>query len=609
MTRQPLPVPRLLAARLEPARDPEPDLGRAEARTSSRGRCSASRPTRARKIEQTLWDAAGRRARLRELERVRRAARAALRRCRRARREHDRRSPAGAEPRPRVRTPYVGLVPTARTTRRSSSGASARCAIVAANLRASRLTLLYGPSGVGKSSLLLAGVVHDLREEVARARDGPSTGAVRRLRRSARGATTRCRRSMEAVAGGASRRSAARELPPWRAGEPLVETAARPGPSASRTLLIVLDQFEEYFLYHADEDGERRRSRPSSRGSSTSRPARELPALAPRGRLGEARPLRGAHPGAVRQLPARRPPRPRRRARGDRGADRASGTERLPPGEQPYAIEPALVEAVLDGRGRRGCAHGEAPSGAGREARGERIEAPFLQLVLERLWRDDASQPASHSSTLRGSRRSAARSGSSRTTSLDALGRLAARRAGRRGRPSSASSSRRSKTKIAHPAADLADWTRRPEPEVDGGAREALPRRERPHPARRRAARRTTTGATLRALPRRARRADPRLADAATSSASAQPAGASARRRGSAHRCGPARARRRVRRRSRPLGARSRAAMPRARRASASVGRASVGLERPARHAARRVAAPEPGGRPGARRPRRQEAA
>src|SRR5215211_6631475 len=37
--------------------------------------------------------------------------------------------------------------------------------VVAANVLASRLTVLYGPSGVGKSSLLRAGVVRALRSE------------------------------------------------------------------------------------------------------------------------------------------------------------------------------------------------------------------------------------------------------------------------------------------------------------------------------------------------------------------------------------------------------------------------------------------------------------
>ena len=39
--------------------------------------------------------------------------------------------------------------------------------VIAANLVASRLTLLYGPSGVGKTSLLRAGVVTRLRRDEA----------------------------------------------------------------------------------------------------------------------------------------------------------------------------------------------------------------------------------------------------------------------------------------------------------------------------------------------------------------------------------------------------------------------------------------------------------
>src|SRR5207237_6892676 len=37
--------------------------------------------------------------------------------------------------------------------------------VIAANLMAARLTVLYGPSGVGKSSVLRAGVAHRLRQE------------------------------------------------------------------------------------------------------------------------------------------------------------------------------------------------------------------------------------------------------------------------------------------------------------------------------------------------------------------------------------------------------------------------------------------------------------
>ena len=124
--------------------------------------------------------------------------------------------------------------------------------IVVANLLAARLTVLYGPSGVGKTSLLRAGVA----------------------------------RRMRALAGrGASRRrpgSAVVVFSSW-AGDPVpllaqavaAEVSAITGvhhpeqPSSSRLadivdhwstvldgeLFIVLDQLEEHFVYHEDEAG------------------------------------------------------------------------------------------------------------------------------------------------------------------------------------------------------------------------------------------------------------------------------------------------------------------------------------------------------------------
>ena len=56
--------------------------------------------------------------------------------------------------------PLRGLVPYGEAGRGLLLRPRRRVRLVAANLLASRLTLLYGPSGVGKSSLLHAGVVH-----------------------------------------------------------------------------------------------------------------------------------------------------------------------------------------------------------------------------------------------------------------------------------------------------------------------------------------------------------------------------------------------------------------------------------------------------------------
>lgn len=67
-------------------------------------------------------------------------------------------------PHPDVTCPYVGLVPFSEKDAEFFYGRKEESKIIAANLRAARLTLLYGPSGVGKSSVLRAGVVSPLRD-------------------------------------------------------------------------------------------------------------------------------------------------------------------------------------------------------------------------------------------------------------------------------------------------------------------------------------------------------------------------------------------------------------------------------------------------------------
>ena len=66
-------------------------------------------------------------------------------------------------------SPYRGLRPYTEADAAFFFGREAEGENVAANLLSARLTLLYGPSGVGKSSVLLAGVVSSLR---GRSRDG-----------------------------------------------------------------------------------------------------------------------------------------------------------------------------------------------------------------------------------------------------------------------------------------------------------------------------------------------------------------------------------------------------------------------------------------------------
>ena len=67
-----------------------------------------------------------------------------------------------------IREPFIGLEPYSEEYAPYFFGRETETRIVSQNLRSSRLTLLYGESGVGKSSLLIAGVAHHLKRQSSR---------------------------------------------------------------------------------------------------------------------------------------------------------------------------------------------------------------------------------------------------------------------------------------------------------------------------------------------------------------------------------------------------------------------------------------------------------
>ena len=200
---------------------------------------------------------------------------------------------------PALSSPYKGLSPfgDSEVDALLFFGRERDMEIVVANLIASRLTVLYGPSGVGKSSLLHAGVARSLRELPERPLvvlfsswgDDPATALARE------------------IAQGADVESGL-----------LLDTLRR-AQAGVRDVYVILDQAEEYFLYHPGGSAfENELAAISLRAA-----ARERSALASRGRAREARSLQGADPEHPRQLPAARSARPAGRGSCHRAAARA----------------------------------------------------------------------------------------------------------------------------------------------------------------------------------------------------------------------------------------------------------------------------------------------
>ena len=280
-------------------------------------------------------------------------------------------------------SPYKGLVPfeDSELDALLFFGRERESGLISANVLAARLTVLYGPSGVGKSSVLGAGVAHRLRRQaqanveerghpefVVVVFDAWSEDPAGSLRAAVRA-------ELAAQFGSA--------LLDELEDESLADTFGRWTQALACDLLLILDQAEEYFLYHGEETGF----------------ARELPELVTRPGL-RVRVLLALRDDALAKLDRFKGRIPNLFANYMRLDHLERSSARLAitkPVErynevtgQSIEIEPALIEAVLDqtaagkvdlGDAGRGLAAGETDEG--------RIEAPYLQLVLERIWEDE----------------------------------------------------------------------------------------------------------------------------------------------------------------------------------------------------------------------------
>ena len=227
--------------------------------------------------------------------------------------------------------PYVGLAPFGEADADRFFGRDAERKRIIANLQASRFTLLYARSGVGKSSLLRAGVV-------ARIAAAPGSRLVPFIFSSWSGdPNVELPKALGADGDGLE--------PALERMTGAIEGVAAGDPRPVRGVLRVPPR---------DARGRALRRRPR-RLRAADGPARALPRVDPRGRVLAPRGrVQGPPAERLLELPPPRRPRRARRARGDRGAAAARG-------QRGASIEPALVDRVLHDVRRDEASNGHSP--------------------------------------------------------------------------------------------------------------------------------------------------------------------------------------------------------------------------------------------------------
>jgi WD40 repeat protein len=286
--------------------------------------------------------------------------------------------------------PYQGLMPYLEEQADFFFGREKWSAIITDNLMVSRLTILYGTSGVGKTSVLRAGVAHHLRQLAQKNlkesgqpefavvvfsawRDEPVAGLVQKVEKDVK-------KILPAVKVPEPGTSLAKTLENW--AKVLVTDPERSG-----KLLIILDQFEEYFQYHSHKDGEGTFAFEFPRAINESGlPVNFLISLREdtlakldhfKGRISNlfGNYLRIPHLDEESAVDAIRKP-------------LGVFNQHLKAGEKSIGIETELVQEVLEQVKVGKVSFVESGKG-GRERPSTAIETSYLQLVMERLWKEE----------------------------------------------------------------------------------------------------------------------------------------------------------------------------------------------------------------------------
>jgi WD40 repeat protein len=395
------------------------------------------------------------------------------------------------------RSPYQGLDYYTEDDAEWFFGRRSERNRIISNLRTSRLTVLYAESGVGKSSLLRAGAVARLRElardDIERRgsarfvpvvfrdwQDEPSDYLIAEIERqvapfvaSVTAPTRPSRPSqvwVETPEGPPGNGEAASTVPQ----NDLARAIARAVDATEATVLIILDQFEEHFRYRLQQPTpERVADEIAACVNAPALPVHFLIALREDayGGLGDL--FRGRVGNVYRNyIHLEYLTRAAAREAIEEPINRYNEEH---PNEPPVTPGEGLTDAVLDEVRRGNLALGPgpddlAPTVTPAASSDDEIEAPFLQLVMRRLWECEQRQwkPNQGARTLRKETLDETLGGAERIVRdhlTDALGDLTGEELDTAKllfrelvTPSGA--------KIAHTADDLVNLTERPEDSV-----------------------------------------------------------------------------------------------------------------------------------------------
>lgn len=284
-------------------------------------------------------------------------------------------------PKVQHQSPYRGLIPFEEEDAPFFYGREKEKRLIIANLFAAPLTLLCGASGVGKTSVLQAGVIHQLHQRedllVVPFKAWQSDSAIIGLKNTVTKAAEHVAGESISISGSVS----------------LADCLEMCISIINRHIMIILDQFEEFFLYNPPEglwDKEFPKAVIQSESKVSFLISIREDSLAKLDRFEGHIPnlfenyLRIEHLNRAAAYQAIKKP-----------IDQYNSLQ--PAKDQEFSIEPALIDAILEQieMGKvviGGAGHGIVETVSHSSQAEVQIETPYLQLVMTRLWDEELNK-------------------------------------------------------------------------------------------------------------------------------------------------------------------------------------------------------------------------